>query len=142
VFRSPYFRAFHAAILPLLLARGSLELCWLEVRGVPAAALYNIHWNNKVYFYQCGRNPALPPRVRPGIVLLAHSIRAAIAAGRREFDFLGGGSQYKGQFAPATRPLVQVRVVRPGLREAGRRLLETAAACGRAIKRGLRRAAD
>src|SRR5262249_4125087 len=95
---------------------------------------------NKVYFYQCGRRPDVPPRVRPGIVILSHSIRAAIEEGRREFDFLAGAAQYKTQLALATRPLVQVRVVRPGLRESLRRLMEKRAACARVVKRGLKSA--
>jgi CelD/BcsL family acetyltransferase involved in cellulose biosynthesis len=51
-------------------------------------------------------------RVRPGIVLHAHAIRRAIAAGRHEYDFLGGASRYKVQLATATRPLLRMRAVR------------------------------
>ena len=87
------------------------------MRGEPVAAVYNLIWSNKVYFYQSGRKTDVPPKVRPGVVLLAHAIRGAIEAGRREFDFLAGDSQYKRQMALASRPLVQIRVARRCFRE-------------------------
>jgi CelD/BcsL family acetyltransferase involved in cellulose biosynthesis len=121
-FASPLFRAFHETLLPLLLEEGALELLWLCVRGEPVAALYNIVWDGKVYFYQGGRKMEVPGGVRPGIVLHAHAIRRAIAAGRREYDFLAVGARYKTQLALRSRPLVDLRVARPSLRELARRL--------------------
>jgi len=118
------FAAFHDAVLPELLRAGALELLWLTVRGQPVAAVYNIVWDHKVLFYQSGRQPDVPRGVRPGIVLHAHAIRAAIDAGHREYDFLGGASQYKAQLAPASRPLVQVRAVRPSPIEQARCLID------------------
>jgi CelD/BcsL family acetyltransferase involved in cellulose biosynthesis len=124
VFRSPRFLAFHDAVLPRLLDEGALEMMWLSVRGRPLAALYNLVWNDKVSFYQSGRTTQVPNNVRPGIVLLAQAIRGAIEARRREFDFLAGVSPYKTQLALASRPLVQVRAVRPSFREQARSLME------------------
>src|SRR5205814_1134596 len=54
-FRSPRFTRFHDLVMPQLLDAGALELQWLCVGGEPVAALYAIVWNNKVYYYQCGR---------------------------------------------------------------------------------------
>jgi CelD/BcsL family acetyltransferase involved in cellulose biosynthesis len=135
-FRAPRFAAFHAAVLPQLLDRGALDLLWLTVRDEPVAAAYNIRWNGKVYFYQCGRRPDLPREVRPGILLHAHAIRAAIAAGLREYDFLGGAARYKQQLALAARPLVQVRAVQPSVVEAVRSLALRAWAWSRRLHGG------
>src|SRR5207249_1587193 len=55
VFRKPQHCAFHDAVMPQLLADGTLELVWLTVRGEPVAAQYNLVGNGKVYYYQCGR---------------------------------------------------------------------------------------
>ena len=133
------FAAFHDAVLPELLRAGALELLWLTVRGQPVAAVYNIVWDRKVLFYQSGRQPDVPHGIRPGIVLHAHAIRAAIDAGHREYDFLGGEAQYKSQLAPASRPLVQVRAVRPSLVEHSRCLIEAAIARTRSTRAMLRR---
>jgi CelD/BcsL family acetyltransferase involved in cellulose biosynthesis len=138
-FGAPRFAAFHAAVLPALLEAGALELLWLSVQGEPIAAIYNILWNGKVYFYQSGRKTEVPSGQRPGIVLHVHAIRRAIEAGRREYDFLSGGEHYKKQLALATRPLVQLRATRRGLVEPARVLAEKGIAVARAVRAGARR---
>jgi CelD/BcsL family acetyltransferase involved in cellulose biosynthesis len=140
VFRSPLCLAFHDLAMPRLFQLGALEIMWLSVRGEPVAAQYNLVWNGKVYFYQCGRKTDVPRTIRPGGVLLAHAIRAAIEAGRREFDFLPDETLYKMQLASATRPIVQLRAVRPSLREHARRLADRGVACARAVRNTARRA--
>ena len=124
VFRSPSFLQFHDEIMRLLLKRGGLELLRLTVRGEPVAALYGMTWGDKTTAYQTGRTFNVPNNVRPGGVILAYAVRAAIGAGRREFDFLADEAPYKLQMATASRPLVQLRVARSGPRETARRLME------------------
>ncbi|HKY35754.1 MAG TPA: GNAT family N-acetyltransferase [Polyangiaceae bacterium] len=111
VFASQRFRAFHDEVMRALLARGALDLSWILVRGEPIAALYNFVWNGSVNMYQAGRKLDVPPSVRPGIINHLHSIRRAIEAGHREYDFLGGASPYKLKLATAKRPLLAVRAV-------------------------------
>jgi CelD/BcsL family acetyltransferase involved in cellulose biosynthesis len=133
-FRSPRFLAFHDAVMPALLHEGALEMLWLAVRGQPVAAMYDVVWNGKVYFYQSGRRTDLPGHVRPGGVLLAYAIRAAIEAGRREFDFLNGASLYKTQLATGRRPIVQLRVARRCIAERLRRIAEAGIGLLRAFR--------
>jgi CelD/BcsL family acetyltransferase involved in cellulose biosynthesis len=139
LFGRPRFAAFHDRVMPQLLERGALELMWLSVRGEPVAAAYNIVWDNKVHFYQSGRKVDVPSGVRPGIVLHAHAIRRSIEAGRREYDFLGGGEHYKEQMALADRPLVRLRVFPPSLLEQARAVAERGIAWARVLRRRLRR---
>jgi CelD/BcsL family acetyltransferase involved in cellulose biosynthesis len=124
LFDSAPFRSFHQQVMPELLAAGALDLRWLLVDERPIAALYNIVWGDKVHFYQAGRALDLPKGIRPGVVLHASAIRAAIAAGRREYDFLAGNGLLKRQLAPKTRPLVELRAVR----SRGRELVRSAGA--------------
>ena len=139
VFASPRFTAFHDAVMTPLLREGALELAWLEARSEPVAALYNIVWDKRVHFYQSGRKIDVPKNVRPGIVAHALAIQRAIDAGRREYDFLAGTSQYKRKLALARRPIVQVRAVRAPLRERARQGLESAVVRLRALRGRLRR---
>ncbi len=111
------FLAFHERVMSWLLENKALDLSWLSVRGEPVAASYSVIWNNKVYYYQGGRSLVPPGHIRPGLVLHAHNIRAAIEAGRREYDLLGGLPRYKTELAAMARPLVRLRVVQPSLRE-------------------------
>jgi CelD/BcsL family acetyltransferase involved in cellulose biosynthesis len=138
-FRTPRNLAFHDRVTAELLADGALELVWITVRGEAVAAQYNLLWNGKVYYYQCGRKMDVPPKVRPGVVLLARQIRVAIEAGAREFDFLGGASRYKMQLAAALRPLVRLRVARPGVLERARRLADWGIARTRTLRKRCRR---
>jgi CelD/BcsL family acetyltransferase involved in cellulose biosynthesis len=133
-FASARFAAFHAEVMPALLARDALELMWLTVRGEPVAALYNIVWNDKVYFYQSGRLPDLPRQVRAGLVLHALAIRRAIELGRREYDFLNGTSRYKQELALAGRPLGTLRVRRVGGTERALRLWDRCTSLVRAVR--------
>jgi CelD/BcsL family acetyltransferase involved in cellulose biosynthesis len=118
VFRSPRFLRFHDEILPVLLRLGAVDLMHLSgPGGGPIAATYNLVWNGQVSFYQSGRKLDVPKNIRPGIVIHASAIRSAIEQGRREYDFLGGAEHYKTQLALASRPIVQVRAVKPCLLE-------------------------
>jgi CelD/BcsL family acetyltransferase involved in cellulose biosynthesis len=123
-FSSERFSAFHERVMPRLLERGALDLSWLTVRGKPIGALYNLVWNNKIYYYQSGRRLGLPTGIRPGISLHAEAIRRAIAAGRREYDFLAGSQRFKKQLSLASRPIVQLRVAKRGQIELARRVSE------------------
>ncbi len=140
VFASPRFTAFHEAVGSAFLDSGNLELLWLCARGEPVAAVYNIVWDGKVYFYQSGRKMDVPDGVRPGVVLHAHAIRRAMELGRREYDFLAGGERYKKQLALASRPLVRLRAVRPSLREWTRYTIERGIVHSRILRKRLRAA--
>ena len=138
VFRAPRFLAFHEAVQESFLPKGQLQLSWLSVRGTPIAALYCFQWNRKIYFYQCGRKTELPKQVRPGTILLAYAIRSAIERGMREFDFLAGAAFYKSQLTWASRPIVQLRVARPGGKEQLRRWFEWGVESTRPLRARLR----
>ena len=125
-------------LMPALLAEGALELMWLTVRNEPIAALYNIAWDGRVYFYQSGRKLDLPRDIRPGVVMQIYAMQRAIEAGRREYDFLAGASQYKLQLASSTRPLMQLRAVRGSLRERVRSYAAYGVACARVWRQSAR----
>jgi CelD/BcsL family acetyltransferase involved in cellulose biosynthesis len=126
-FASPTFSVFHEAVMPQLFARGALDLYWLEARGEPIAARYNIVWHGRALAYLGGRSLALPHRLSPGIVAHAIGIQNAIARGLGEYDFLAGTRGHKKELALATRPLVEIRAVRARVREAARRAIHGAA---------------
>ena len=112
VFAAGRFTEFHERVMPELLDQGALELLWLEARGKPIAAQYNLVWHGKVHFYQGGRSLEVPKQIRPGIVMHAHAIRRSIELGRSEYDFLAGASRYKEQLASDFRPLVTIEATR------------------------------
>jgi CelD/BcsL family acetyltransferase involved in cellulose biosynthesis len=140
VFQSDRFRRFHEIVIPALLRGegGTLDLLWLEVRGQPVAALYNIVYRGHVQFYQGGRILDAPRGARPGIAIHLLAIRRAIEMGYRTYDFLGRADVYKQKLAPGpARRLVTLSAVAPTLRARASSDLRSAARRLVRLARGL-----
>lgn len=137
-FRSPLRRQFHELFMPLALEQGWLRLGVLTINEQPIGAIYNLRYAGRVYFYQSGIELQDSNTLRPGVLLHAHEIAAAIAAGCHEYDFLKRGeSQYKDAWARASRDLVLLRIARRGIRGRAIKLARAARAGASAIKRRL-----
>lgn len=135
VFSSERFCRFHRTVMGKLLASGNLELIWLCKGDRPLAAVYNIVWDNKVYFYQSGRCTDVPSKVRPGIAIHIYAIQDSIKRGRTKYDFLAGATRYKQQLALAQTHLLRIRASRTGSPGAiMRNLAERGAALVRALR--------
>jgi CelD/BcsL family acetyltransferase involved in cellulose biosynthesis len=91
-------RPFLAAFARRAFARGWLRLWFLELDGRPVAAWLGFRYAGVESYYQGGRDPAFDDR-SVGAVLVAHTIRAAIEDGVREYRFLRGGEAYKSRLA-------------------------------------------
>jgi CelD/BcsL family acetyltransferase involved in cellulose biosynthesis len=98
--RSEFARreAFHRDFATRAFERGWLRLWFLELNGSAAAAWYGLRFGTVDRYYQAGRDPARD-RAAVGFVLLAHSLREAMADGMREYSFGRGDEEYKGRFA-------------------------------------------
>lgn len=107
---TPFQRDFAARALE----RGWLRLWFLELDGHPVSAWYGFRFGRVESYYQAGRDPAWE-RHSVGLVLLAHSIRAAAEDGMREYRFLRGGEAFKYRFANADPGLETVGAARNGL---------------------------
>jgi CelD/BcsL family acetyltransferase involved in cellulose biosynthesis len=96
--------AFHREFAGLALERGWLRLWILELDGSPVAAWYGFRFGETEAYYQAGRDPA-HQRDAVGLVLLAHTIRAALEDGVGTYRFLRGGEAYKAHFADGDEPV-------------------------------------
>ena len=98
---SPWFadaEAFHRDFAALALERSWLRLWTLEVESRPVAAWLGYRFAGIESYYQAGRDPTLQ-KERVGFVLLAHSIREALADGMDEYRLLRGDEAFKYRFA-------------------------------------------
>lgn len=86
---------FFRKVVHRMAERGWLQLAFLTVNGVEAAAYLNFDYDNRVLVYNSGNDPAQFGHLSPGITLLARLIEYAIQRGRSEFDFLRGDEPYK-----------------------------------------------
>jgi CelD/BcsL family acetyltransferase involved in cellulose biosynthesis len=130
---SPWFtpaRDFHQEFAALALAQGWLRLWFLELDGKAAAGWLGYRFAGVESHYQSGRDPAWD-KASVGIVLLAHTMREALADGIEEYRFLRGGEEYKRRFATDD----------PGVVTVGRATtaLGRAALAARTARRRLRR---
>lgn len=96
-FASPRFKSFLTEVAEQLHGRQLLQLSVLELDGRPAAVDFHIVSADVNYVYQGGVDPELTHE-SPGKLLSALLIKAAIAAGRKSFDFLRGDEEYKPHF--------------------------------------------
>ncbi|MBI5588799.1 MAG: GNAT family N-acetyltransferase [Deltaproteobacteria bacterium] len=103
-FSNQKFVEFHERVLPIMLKNGHLDLILLSDNGIIRGAIYNIVYNDKIYFYQSGIDVE-KSAVSYGFVLHSHCIEDAIQRGLKEYDFLpkGGTDDYKERYTNGLR---------------------------------------
>jgi CelD/BcsL family acetyltransferase involved in cellulose biosynthesis len=106
-------RAFMHDVARFAADEGWLELAFLTVDDEPAAAQFNLVYNNRTLLYNSGLDPTRFLHLSPGIVLTGFLIRHSIEAGREAFDFLRGDEGYKYQLGGVDSPIYQL-VIRRG----------------------------
>jgi CelD/BcsL family acetyltransferase involved in cellulose biosynthesis len=126
--------AFHREFAAAAFERGWLRLWIMELEGVPAAAWLGYRFAGIESYYQAGRDTAWG-NLSIGLVLLAHTIRAALEDGMDEYRFLCGSEGYKFRFATEDPGVVNVARATSFTGRAGL----SARSARRALRRLLRR---
>jgi CelD/BcsL family acetyltransferase involved in cellulose biosynthesis len=103
-FMDQRMEGFFRGALAALARKGWARLWFLEADEGPLAAFICLEYGGTVGLYNSGFDPARA-RLSPGIVLLAHVIRDAIARRVPVFDFLRGEEPYKYAFGPVPTDL-------------------------------------
>ncbi|MFH1474818.1 MAG: GNAT family N-acetyltransferase [Chloroflexota bacterium] len=106
-------RTFFRRLFELLGGDGTVQLHFLAVGGRRIAAGVWFEDADAWYLYNAGVDPEAR-ELSPGVLLSATAIRAAIAAGRRRFDFLRGDETYKYEWGAIDEPISRLLVVRTG----------------------------
>ncbi len=88
--RGSFFRSLAKAMAGIRV----LRLGILELDSLPIAAVMCFDYGNKVYLYNSGYDPRYAS-LSAGLISKILSIKDAIERGRRTFDFLKGGEDYK-----------------------------------------------
>jgi CelD/BcsL family acetyltransferase involved in cellulose biosynthesis len=119
-------------------AEGWLRLFVLEVDGRPVAAWYGWRLGPRYSYYQAGFDPAWS-RHSVGFLLLADTIREAIAERALIYDLLWGDEAFKSRF---TNEIAYGRRVTLAPPLSGARIRSSAAGLARSGRRALRRRHD
>jgi len=110
LFMDARMQAFFVEMARQVFPHGWLQLEFLLVDGVRAAAIWNFVYNDAVLVYNSGYDPVKYGALSPGIVLFAHSIQESIAAKRKRYDFLRGDEEYKYRFGAQETEVMELRV--------------------------------
>ena len=86
-----------------------LQLAFITIGGVKAAAYLNFDFNNRIWVYNSGIDPKFFEH-SPGWVLLVHLIKWAVENNRFEFDFMRGSEDYKYKFGAVDRAVIRVSI--------------------------------
>jgi CelD/BcsL family acetyltransferase involved in cellulose biosynthesis len=111
-FMDARMEGFFRAAIPALAERGAVRLWLLDSDRGPLASFICLEWDGGVGLYNSGFDPARAA-LSPGLVLLTHLIRDAIARGHRRFDFLRGEERYKYEFGPTPEDVHCVEIGPP-----------------------------
>lgn len=103
-FMSESMEEFFAALVD---SAGGVVDVLVDGAGRRVAAAFGFEDEDTYYLYNSCFDPDRRA-VSPGIVLVAGLIEAAIVSGRRRFDFLKGGEDYKVRLGASPRPLFTV----------------------------------
>ena len=122
-FLQPAMRRYFLGLTRGAFTCGCLHLAFLDVDGVPAAAYWSFDYNDRLWVYNSGLNPAFSA-LSPGWVLLGRLIRWAIDAGRREVDFLRGEEDDKSRLGGVARAIYRLTLTRECLARPVRSALE------------------
>ena len=106
-------RTFFRRLLELAAGDGTIQLHFLTVAGRRIAAGVWFEDADAWYLYNAGVDPDARD-LSPGVLMSAKAIEAAIAAGRRRFDYLRGDEPYKYEWGAVDEPIQRVLVVRTG----------------------------
>ena len=106
-FMDERMEAFFRRVATVLAGTGGVRLWLLDAPGGPLAAFLCLEWDGTVGLYNSGFHPDRAA-LSPGLVLLGHVIRDAIARGKRRFDFLRGEERYKYDFGPSPEDVYTV----------------------------------
>lgn len=110
-FLTEAMRAQMRLIMQVAFHGGWLQLAFLEVGGVKAAAYLSFDYEGHIWVYNSGLDFSFSA-ISPGWVLLGYLLQWAIENQRQAFDFMRGDEEYKYRFGALDRLIVRATVRR------------------------------
>lgn len=93
-FMTAEMERFFRSMADVIFEAGLLRLSVLELDKIPVAALVAFDYNDVVYLYNSGYDPAYSS-LSVGVLSKALCIKDSIERGKKRFDFLKGDERYK-----------------------------------------------
>ncbi len=111
VFMTTRMAEFFQTLAEVMANLKILKLSFLDLDGIPAAAVLCFDYQSTVYLYNSGYDPRFRA-LSAGLLCKVFSIRESIQRRREKYDFLKGAETYKyrlgGKVVPLFRCLVEM----------------------------------
>lgn len=104
-------RAHNKQTIRAAYENGWLQLAFIEIGGVKAAAYFNFDYGGHILVYNSGLDFTFGD-LSPGWVLLGYLLQWANENGRATFDFMRGDEEYKYRFGAVDRFITRLCVTR------------------------------
>jgi CelD/BcsL family acetyltransferase involved in cellulose biosynthesis len=136
VFADTQYHRFLKMVSGYALQNDHLRLSLVTVSAKPVAALFNLAYGNKIYYYQSGFDTSLDKKVAIGTFAHSLCLEQAITEKLEEYDFLLKGSldTYKDRWTQQVREIVDYRLIAPGWPSALARMESKARECVRSLR--------
>lgn len=108
-FMTAEMESFFRAAARSMAGAGLLSLGVLSVHSLPVAAVMCFDYNDSVYLYNSGYDPA-HSYLSVGLLSKVLSLRDSIDAGRKTYDFLRGAEEYKYRLGGREVPIYSCRI--------------------------------
>lgn len=111
LFLTPQMRVQMRESIRCAFEKNCLQLAFLQVDGINAAAYLSFDYLNRMWVYNSGINKEFQ-EYSPGWVLLGYLLQWANNQGRTEFDFMRGNEDYKYRFGAIDRFVVRASLIK------------------------------
>ncbi len=112
-YKNPEFIQFHENLIEQSFNSKATELIKVVFGDTTIAVLYFHIVNKNVFFYLHGLRYENDNKLKPGLVAHALATQYFLDRGMKQYDYMGGYSQYKCQLASQTEDLVSLCIQRP-----------------------------
>lgn len=109
-FWTPQHRRYFELLSKAASEGGWLRLFFLDFDGKPVSAMYCFDYNNEMLVYNSGFNASDFGDRSAGHVLTAFTIKESIQQGKKRYDFLRGGEEFKMRYHPEVHLVFNVLV--------------------------------
>ncbi len=103
---------FFSEMVAALADHSWIRLSFLEVEGKRVASYLSFDYNQKIYLYNSGYDPAYR-EYSVGLMLLTYFIKEVIESGHVCFDFLRGTERYKYNLGGQNTEVFNIRIEKP-----------------------------
>ena len=108
-FMSEAMKAFFWDIMTKPIAGWQSSLCFLKIEGKTAAGIMSFESQEEYWLYNSGYDLEFS-YYSVGLLLKAHSIKKAIEAGKKKYDFLRGNERYKYELGAKDLQLYKIEI--------------------------------